>query len=116
MVDVISRHLQVLNNTFILWICETMLMSVTAYKHLVVPGVAQGDPTYLPYHTYTIDVVKDEDGCLVATCAELPGLVTQGKDTDEVERKALEAVKLMLEGTPDDNKEFKIYVNYKDSG
>jgi predicted RNase H-like HicB family nuclease len=89
-----------------------MYMSVTAYNIL---HVHAGEPTSQQSRTYRIIVEKGEDGWFVATCPELPGLVTQGKTEDEIEKNAYEAVSLMIEGTPDENKEFNLYVVYRDS-
>lgn len=47
--------------------------------------------------SYKIVLKKDEDGRLVAKCADLQGVATDGATLEEVERNAMEAIAAIIE-------------------
>lgn len=71
--------------------------------------------TPLRYHAtseqkrnYRIILQKDEDGRFVATCPDLPGVVTDGSDEREAMENARYAVSDMLDSLGDSNEEFNL--------
>lgn len=62
--------------------------------------------------SYTVVLETGEDGWIVVRCPDLPGVVTQGKTTDEAVRNAIDAIELMLEELGHD-KEFNLIVTRK---
>lgn len=75
------------------------------------PGAA----TTLRYHAtseqkrnYRISLQQDEDGRFVATCPDLPGVVTDGADEDEAMENARYAVSDMLDSLGEPNKKFNL--------
>ena len=65
-----------------------------------------------PRDAHMVTLESGEDGMLVARCPEL-GVVTQGKNADDAQRNALEAVELMREELGRGG-EFSIDVRKKD--
>lgn len=52
-------------------------------------------------HDYHVVCTTIEDGWILATVAELPGAVTQGRDLDEARANIKEAVELLLKAYRD---------------
>lgn len=46
--------------------------------------------------TFTITLVRDEDGMFVAECPTIPGCVSQGTTPDEAERNIRDAIRECL--------------------
>ena len=59
---------------------------------------------------YRIVLQKDEDGRFVATCPDLPGVVTDGADELEAMENARYAVSDMLDSLGEPNKEFNLSI------
>ena len=59
---------------------------------------------------YQIFLQKDEDSRFVATCPDLPGVVTDGADEQEAIENARYAVSDMLDSLGKSNKDFKMSV------
>ncbi len=57
---------------------------------------------------YRIILQQDEDGRFVATCPDLPGVVTDGVDEKETMQNAWYAVSDMLDSLGRPNKEFNL--------
>lgn len=58
--------------------------------------------------TYRIRLQKDEEGRIVATCPDLQGVATDGKDEDEALDNAYDAVSAMLEALGRSAEEFNL--------
>ena len=57
---------------------------------------------------YRIILQQDGDGRFVATCPDLPGVVTDGADESEAMENAWYAVSDMLDSLDEPNKEFNL--------
>ena len=68
----------------------------------------RGEQTIQTPHVYQIVLVKDEDGRVVVTCPELPGVVTDGINEREAKKNARHAISDMLNSLGRSNELFNI--------
>ena len=57
----------------------------------------------VPRLTFSLELLKGEDGFIIARWKEFPGVVSQGKTTKEARENALEALMAALEALAQDS-------------
>lgn len=70
----------------------------------------RGEQTIQTPHVYQIVLVKDEDGRVIVTCPELPGMVTDGINEREAKKNARYAISDMLDSLGRSNEPFNISI------